>query len=175
MRVIAGRLGGRIFDSPKGHRTHPMSEKIRGAIFNMLGDISGLTVLDCYCGSGALSIEAVSRGASFAISVDNDQNAHRATTGNIAKLAIDNIKAIRANVSSWSDNNPDKLFDVVLADPPYDDVKPEVLKKLASHTKTGGLVVLSLPPKTKIKLDKFELIAEKNYGDAELAFYRRLK
>ena len=53
MRVISGWLGGRIFESPHGHRTHPMSDKIRGAVFGVLGDIKGLTVLDAFAGSGA--------------------------------------------------------------------------------------------------------------------------
>ena len=60
MRVISGKFGGQLFDAPKGHRTHPMSEKVRGALFSVLGDISGLTVLDAFAGSGALSIEAIS-------------------------------------------------------------------------------------------------------------------
>ena len=66
MRIIAGSLGGRVFKAPSGHRTHPMSEKIRGAIFNALGDISDLTVLDAFTGSGALCFEAVSRGVANA-------------------------------------------------------------------------------------------------------------
>ncbi len=55
MRVISGFLGGRNFESPHGHRTHPMSEKVRGAIFGALGDIKGLTVLDAFSGSGRIS------------------------------------------------------------------------------------------------------------------------
>jgi 16S rRNA (guanine966-N2)-methyltransferase len=56
MRIISGRLGGRQFEAPKGHKTHPMSEKMRGALFNVLGDISGLNVFDAYGGSGAMGI-----------------------------------------------------------------------------------------------------------------------
>ena len=59
MRVIAGFLGGRVFESPHGHRTHPMSEKMRGAIFGVLGDIKQLRVLDVFSGSGAVSIDAI--------------------------------------------------------------------------------------------------------------------
>ena len=60
MRIIAGTLGGRNFDS-KSQATHPMSEKMRGALFNVLGDIDGLKVLDCFAGSGAIGFEAISR------------------------------------------------------------------------------------------------------------------
>ncbi len=70
MRVIAGWLGGQNFDSPKSNRVHPMSDKMRGAIFGVLGDIKGLTVLDAFSGSGALAIESISRGAKSAIAID---------------------------------------------------------------------------------------------------------
>ena len=72
MRIIAGYLGGRQFNSPRSNRTHPMSDKARGGLFNALGDISGLTVLDAFAGSGALSFEAISRGAESVIAVDID-------------------------------------------------------------------------------------------------------
>jgi 16S rRNA (guanine966-N2)-methyltransferase len=81
MRVIAGFLGGRNFDSPGGHRTHPMSDKVRGAVFGVLGDIKGLSVLDAFAGSGALSIEAVSRGAKYAVAIDVDKRAHAVMIG----------------------------------------------------------------------------------------------
>ena len=71
MRIISGVLGGRVFKAPNGNKTHPMSEKIRGAMFNSLGDISGLTVLDAFSGSGAVAIEAFSRGAEHVVAVDS--------------------------------------------------------------------------------------------------------
>src|SRR5262245_46897524 len=103
MRVIAGSLGGRTFDSPPGHRTHPMSEKARGAIFNALGELSGLTVLDAFAGSGALTIEAISRGAESALAIDVDKYAYETIQANFKALKLDE-KAIvmRKNVSGWS-------------------------------------------------------------------------
>lgn len=93
MRVVAGRLGGRIFDSPRTHRTHPMSEKARGAIFNVLGDIAGLSVLDAYSGSGALAIEAVSRGAKSVLAIEVDVEAVKTIARNIENLQLgDRIK-----------------------------------------------------------------------------------
>lgn len=177
MRVIAGLLGGRTFESPKGHRTHPMSEKVRGAIFGALGDIQGLAVLDAYSGSGALSFEAVSRGASHSVAIDVDADAHVAMNKNIRSLGLTNsVKSIRANVSSWSDNNPSALFDLVLCDPPYDNLRTEPLIKLAQHVEIGGVVVYSLPPKIAVELSAngYQLVATKSYGDAKLVFYRRI-
>jgi 16S rRNA (guanine966-N2)-methyltransferase len=176
MRIIGGTLGGRQFAAPRGHKTHPMSDKIRGALFNMLGDITGLTVLDAFAGSGALAFEAISRGASNATAIDVDKKAYLAMVTNIKSLGIgDKVKITRANVSGWSDNNPQTTFDIILLDPPYDAPRRMALIKLADHAKPGGIVVLSLPPGSKPDLLKsnFYHLTSKSYGDAELAFYKR--
>lgn len=176
LRVIAGTLGGRTFEAPSGHKTHPMSEKIRGAIFNMLGDIKGLYILDAFAGSGALAFEAVSRGAKKVIAVELDTNAHKTIELNIMALGTSNITTSRANVGSWVKTNSKDRFDIILCDPPYDHVNPELLESLAWHVKPGGILVLSLPPDTRILLpeDVFTVVSQKNYGDATLVFYRRL-
>ncbi|HVV26139.1 MAG TPA: 16S rRNA (guanine(966)-N(2))-methyltransferase RsmD [Candidatus Saccharimonadales bacterium] len=175
MRIIAGRLGGRTFQSPPGHKTHPMSDKIRGALFNVLGDIAGLTVLDAFAGSGAISFEAISRGASRAVAIDSDRQAQRIIKENIAALGVaKNVQLIAAAVSAWLATS-DQKFDLIICDPPYDDVKPALLTELATRCRPSGLVVLSLPPKQAIRLEEgYELVARKHYGDAELHFYRRL-
>ncbi|OGL29380.1 hypothetical protein A3D14_00060 [Candidatus Saccharibacteria bacterium RIFCSPHIGHO2_02_FULL_47_12] len=177
MRIIAGKLGGRQFDAPKGHRTHPMSEKARGGLFNALGDVVGLTVLDAFAGSGALAFEAISRGARHVTAIDIDKNAITSVGSSSRELGIEEqIKAIRAKSGSWSENNPDALFDLVLLDPPYDQIRPLQLEKLADHTKLSGIVVFSLPPKTDFALptSNFQLLTSKSYGDALLAFYRKV-
>lgn len=165
-----------MFEAPTGHKTHPMSEKIRGAIFNMLGDIKGLYILDAFSGSGALAFEAVSRGAKKVVAIELDTNAHKTIELNIETLAIINITTSRANVGSWVKTNPKERFDIILCDPPYDRVNPELLETLAWHVKPGGVLVLSLPPNTRIILpdDVFTLASHKNYGDATLVFYRRI-
>ena len=175
MRVIAGSLGGRRIKSPSGHKTHPMSDKIRGAIFNMLGDVSGLSLLDAFAGSGAVGIEAISRGAQHVTAVDSDKNAHQAIVENINELKISNsVKAIKANVSSWSDNNPDKLYDILICDPPYNKIQPKLLNSLGRHVKSGSLAVYSLPPNSNFQPDlEFTEIAAKDYGDAAIVIYRR--
>lgn len=175
MRVIAGRLGGRTFEDPRGNRTHPMSEKARGAIFNALGDIEGLSFLDAYTGTGALAIEAVSRGADHVLAIDVDPDAVKTVAASITALALDsNIKLLRKNISGWSRNNQAKKFDVVLVDPPYTDIRPDVIERLAVHTVEGGIFVLSWPGAEPIRVFKgLELVSHKAYGDAQLVFYRR--
>lgn len=176
MRIISGYLGGRQFESPHGHRTHPMSDKIRGAIFNMLGDIKGLHVLDAFAGSGALSFEAISRGARSVTALDIDNNAKRTINENIAILDLaERIKFIHINAGTWSNKNRQALFDIVLCDPPYDDVQLLSLYKLVRNVKPNGLYVLSWPGKIEIpKLKELEIVAQKDYGDAQLVFYRRI-
>lgn len=176
MRVVAGRLGGRIFESPRTHRTHPMSEKARGAIFNALGDVAGLSVLDAYSGSGALAIEAVSRGAERVLAIEVDIEAVKTIAHNIESLQLsDHIKCLRKNISGWSRNNTDKKFDIVLADPPYNDIRPDVLEHLTAHVAPDGLYVLSWPGSEPIRPFKgFEIIAHKPLGDIQLVFYRHI-
>lgn len=179
MRIIAGRLGGRTFEAPNTHKTHPMSERMRGALFNALGDIDGLTVLDAFGGSGALSFEAVSRGAKASLITDVDRTAHETIVKNIKKLhADDSIRAIRININQWSQGHADSQFDLVLANPPFDGLKAEIIERLSRHVKTGGLLVLAWPTRESApSLPSLKLVGikEKNYGDAQLVFYRKKK
>jgi 16S rRNA (guanine966-N2)-methyltransferase len=177
MRVIAGKLGGRQFDSPSSYRTHPMSEKARGAIFNALGDIKGLTVLDAFAGSGALSFEAVSRGAKHVMAIDIDKSAITTVVKNVETLGLtDQITVLRRNIASWSRSNQHGTYDIVLADPPYDDIRPDILQRLVHVTEPGGLMVLSWPGNEPVRpFEGLEVLNSKSYGDAQLVFYRRIQ
>lgn len=176
MRVIAGRLGGRIFESPRTHRTHPMSEKARGAIFNALGDVQGLTVLDAYAGSGAIGIEAVSRGAKHATLIDVDTEVIKTIASNVKSLGIeDDCTVLRKNISGWSRNNQAKKYNVVVADPPYTDIRPDVIERLAVHVDTDGILVLSWPKSETIReLETLTKVAHKPLGDIQLVFYKKI-
>lgn len=176
MRVVAGTLRGRSFDAPKNRRTHPMSEKARGGLFNTLGDVVGLTFLDAFAGSGALGIEAISRGAASVKAVELDKRAYKTLKSNIEQLGLgDRLKAIHANASSWSDNNPYQRYDVLIAAPPYDHLQLVLLQKLTRHVKAGGMYVLDWPGKLGVpELTGMQLLKTNNYGDAQLVFYRPL-
>jgi 16S rRNA (guanine966-N2)-methyltransferase len=176
MRVIAGWLGGRNFNSPGGYRTHPMSDKIRGAIFGVLGDIKGLTVLDAFAGSGALAIEAISRGAASAMVIEVDKRAHAVITENIQALGIDDrVKAVRAFAGAWSTRHQADLFDLVFVDPPYDNIPYRDLKSLPRHLAAGGTLVLSWPGAMEpLKFEGLMAVQAKHYGDAQLVFYQKI-
>lgn len=176
MRIIAGKLGGRIFDSPPGHATHPMSDKARGGLFNTLGDITGLSVLDAFAGSGALSFEALSRGASKATAIELDKSAQKIIESNAKTLAFKaEFKLIRASGSGWLNTSSDKLtFDIVLCDPPYQDLQYSLIERLSGRVSPRGILVLSWPGKTEAPdFDGFTVAQHKDYGDAQLIFYKR--
>lgn len=177
MRVIAGTLGGRQFKSPGGHRTHPMSEKMRGAMFGVLGDIKGLTVMDAFAGSGALSFEAISRGAKSAMMLDDDKQAAVAITENIASLGLeDRVRFTKANSYNWSRRFSKEKFDLLLTDPPYDKLPFPVIEGIVRNLAPGGTYVLSWPSQYEHpKLYGLEVILNKVYGDAQLVFYKHIK
>lgn len=178
MRIVAGSLKGRQFNESRGHRARPMAEKIRGALFNVLGDIDGLTFLDAFAGSGALSFESASRGAKSVTAIEKDRAAHSVIDRNIKELGLGKlVRAANANVGGWSIHNMETRFNIVLLDPPYDDLQPNLLQRLTNrHVAKGGLVVLSWPGHRE-DLPAFtglEIVTRKDYGDAQLAFYRKL-
>lgn len=178
MRVVAGYLGGRNFDAPKGHRTHPMGDKIRGALFNALGDIEDLTVFDPFAGSGAVAIEAVSRAAARAVAIDITKEAEFTMRLNMKALDIEErVEVIRADVTSWSNRHPNTVFDIVIMDPPFDAIQYKLIEKLPKHVADHGILVLNWPVDNRIRLPLFQgfsIVSHKTYGDAQLVFYKRV-
>lgn len=175
LRIIAGTLGGRIISTPHGHRTHPMGERARGGLFNTLGDIQGLSILDAFAGSGAIGFEAISRGARRVTLIDKDKNAFMTMQANQQELELQaETKITQAGITAWLKNNPSVEFDIVVADPPYDDLQHHVLERLAVPVKRGGLLVLSWPGDLKLPVfSDLEIVSQKSYGDIQLAFYRK--
>lgn len=175
MRIIAGELGGRIFDSPDTGNTHPMGEKPRGAIFNALGDIEGLTVLDAYAGSGALGFEAISRGAKSVVAVELDKQAYKTIVDNIFKLGLeDKVHATISTMRAWSNKNQNLLVDIAICDPPYDAVLALEIERLTKHVKKHGILVLSWPSKLEAPvMPGCEILSEKEYAGARIVFYRK--
>lgn len=153
-----------------------MSDKMRGALFNMLGDLSGLRVLDAFAGSGALGFEAISRGAESVVLIDNDRLAQRAIERSILQLGIkDRAKLVAAGIGPWLSTSSEQLFDIVLCDPPYDDLQANLLPRLQKVVHPdGGLLVLSWPGGKELPvIENLQLIESKQYGDGSLGFYRR--
>lgn len=175
LRVIAGIYGGRQLDSPETFTTHPMSERMRGALFNILGDISSFRVLDPFAGSGAVSFEALSRGAKEVIAIERDRKAQDIILQNAKSLKLgDEFQLIKANCRVWFETNPDETFDLIICDPPYNDIKLSTIELASQHLKSNGLMVLSHPGRESAPTVNGVVVVDKRiYGDAALAIYRR--
>ena len=152
-----------------------MSDKARGALFNILGDIEGMHVLDPFAGTGALSFEAISRGAAGSVAVESDRPAQKIIEQNIRALSLESeVKLVKASSNAWLSTNYDEQFDLVLCDPPHDDLQQSLLTRLAQRVMPGGLLVLSWPGNLEVpEFEKFEKVEQRSYGDMQLAFYRR--
>lgn len=173
MKIISGQYGGLMIQS-SAKSTHPMSEKMRGALFNSLGELSDLKVLDAFSGSGALGLESISRGARNVVAVESNKKAQFDIKSNIKRLGLSaGFKLYGAKIDSWSNDNPDEKFDLILCDPPYDDLQLSMIEQLADHLNEGGFMILSWPPKQSIpELLHLAFQRQKNYGDSSLIFYK---
>lgn len=175
MRVISGSLGGRNLISPKSKSTHPMSDLVKGALFNSLGDITNLSVLDAFSGSGSLAIEAYSRGAKKVVAIESNNKAYMAIKENIASLKIsDKLDAKHIFFNTWSNNASDQ-FDIIIADPPYNKLLLKEISKLPKHLINSGILVLSWPRNIEFpNIAGLKIIKHNYYGDANLAFYNKV-
>jgi len=179
VRVIAGRWGGRRLQAPKGKATtRPTSERVREAVFSMLGTVEGEEVLDLFAGTGALGIEALSRGAKRAVFVERDRGALEALAGNLRALglsedeaevrrgeALDVLRSARARAET---------YDLVLIDPPYrraSDLGRELSVALASLLAPEARVVVESDRRAPLELP-WEIVKERRYGDTSITIHR---
>lgn len=176
IRVVGGKYGGQPLAAPKNRRTHPMGERIRNALFNSLSDeIHGAQVLDVFAGTGAIGLEALSRGAAYATFVDKDRTAQRYIARNIAALSVEeNTTLIRTTVANWLGSAQPELFDIIFADPPYWDTQFSTIEHLFRLLKPKGLMVLSHPGKGEVPTKTGVVVVDnRSYGNANLTFYRK--
>ena len=176
VRIISGIYGGRKIEAPDTQRTHPMSERIRNALFNSIGsEIVDADVLDVFAGTGAVGLEALSRGARHVTFIERDRIAQKVLTSNVALLgAEETTTIIRTTANSWLETASPQLFDVVFADPPYHDTQFSTVAKIMGLLKPGGLMVLSHPGRGEIPTKTGVVVVDnRSYGNAYLTFYRR--
>src|SRR5256885_16377821 len=119
MRVVAGEYRGRRLKAPAGTDTRPTADRVREALFNILGDVSGAVVLDLYAGSGALGIEALSRGAAAATVVDRDERALAAVRADLEALGAV-ARVARSDAIAFLKRQDGAGYDLIFVDPPYD-------------------------------------------------------
>ncbi|MEI6228703.1 MAG: 16S rRNA (guanine(966)-N(2))-methyltransferase RsmD [Candidatus Saccharibacteria bacterium] len=176
LRIISGKFGGRTIAAPDGRITHPMGDRIRGSLFNIIGDeFIDAEVLDTFAGTGALGLEAISRGAKSATFIERDRVAGRILAENIAALGIDDkTTTFNMGVSTWIDKNQGSSYNIIFADPPYNNLQLSTVARLGGLLKPNGLMVLSYPGTGEVPpVDGIVVVDNRSYGTASLAFYRR--
>ena len=175
VRLISGLYGGRIIEGSGTSRTHPMGERIRNALFNKISaEIDGAEVLDAFAGSGALGLEALSRGAKKATFVERDRVAQKIIDNNIKLLGVEaRSSLVRAPLASWVKTNHEQ-FDIIFADPPYHDPQLSTVRELFALLKPNGLMVLSYPGRGEMLTETGVVVVDnRSYGNAALAYYRK--
>ncbi|MEX0971663.1 MAG: RsmD family RNA methyltransferase [Solirubrobacterales bacterium] len=176
MRVIAGELKGQRLVAPRGWKVRPTSDRVREAIFSALGDVSGARVLDLYCGTGALAIEALSRGAAGAVLVDRDT---RPALGNVERLGLGGrAELVRADIDRWLSGRAAQpgatRFDLVFVDAPYrlaDRVGQELNTHLPDLLAEGGRAIVESGARRPLRIDSLEPLRRRRYGAADVCFY----
>lgn len=181
-RIVAGAAGGRRLKVPGGSGTRPTSGRVREALFSslesMFGSLHGLRVLDLFSGSGALGLEAISRGAGYAMLVESDAGAVRMIRTNVATVGFGEVEVRAAPVSRVLESPPGKPFDLVFADPPYGMGAGEItqiLSKLeAGWLAPDAIVVVERPSHGEPVLWPSGLVAvrDRRYGETRLWYGR---
>ncbi len=179
-RVISGSARGRRLSVPDGTATRPTSDRAREGLFSSLlslVDLERARVLDLYAGSGALGLEALSRGASSATLVDNDPDAVAVLRDNVGRLGLPGAHVVAVDVERWLAVDPEPRYDLALVDPPYElDVAP-VLSLLLPWVVDDGVVVVERATRGPdlVWPEGFEPVRERRYGAATLWYGTRLR
>ena len=178
MRIVAGRWRGRPLATPAGAVTRPTAERAREALFSMLvsrlGDFEGLAVADLFAGSGALGLEALSRGAASCVFVENDRAAIAAIRTNIARLGAEAQTDVRPTGVETLGPAP-RPCDLLLLDPPYEsNFAVPVLERLLrlGWLAPGGWATVETARGTLVAPEGFSVEAERTYGKARITLLR---
>lgn len=176
MRIISGFYKNTPLKSPHSEKTHPMGDREKLALFNMLnGKIAEKTILDAFAGSGALGLEALSRGAKSVVFLEKSPK--------IAKILAENIDFVLKNdknrakivVSSVENADFSTKFDLIIADPPYDFYSEALIGPLLRFIPKTGLLALSLPKTAETPVfDGFSLVSRHYYAAASIALFEKI-
>ena len=175
MRVIAGTRKGHRIDAPRGLTTRPTSDRVRENVFNLVQTwIEDAVVLDLFAGSGAMGIEALSRGAERAVFVESHPQACRSIEHNLDKLRLLGAQVVCTDVMRFVAADT-RTYDLVFCDPPYDDyaaLEPTIARYLPRLLADGGLLALETAAKTEPQLE-LEQRTSRRYGAARITLFHR--
>ena len=175
--MIAGELGGQSLVAPRGWKLRPTSDRVREAIFSALGErVEGARVLDLFSGTGALAIEALSRGAAGAVLVDRDT---RPALGNVERLGLrERAELVRADVERWlqrlGEGAETGSFDLVFVDAPYklaDRVELVLETHLPQLLAADGRAIVESGARRPLRIASLQALRQRRYGAADVTFY----
>ena len=171
MRIISGSRKGHTIQAPSGRGTRPTSDRVRESIFNILGPVDDAAVLDLYAGSGAMGLEALSRGAASAVFVERDPDAIRAIERNLDKLRLRGTVLRQDAIAVLAGEK--RKYDLVFVDPPYEmyaDLEPQLARYLPSVVAEDGVVVVETDARVEPDLP-LEQRASRKYGSVRVTVY----
>jgi 16S rRNA (guanine966-N2)-methyltransferase len=177
VRIIAGsKKGARIF-APKGQDTRPTSDRAREAAFNLIGPVDGATVLDLFAGSGAMGLEALSRGATTAVFVETDREARRAIDRNLDKLRLTGARVIPMDAlrALAAETAAGRRYDLVLVDPPYEmfsSLQNGLSRYLPAVLAEDGVVVVETGSREEPELPPLSKRTSRRYGRARITLFQ---
>jgi len=178
VRIIAGsNKGARIF-APKGQDTRPTSDRAREAAFNLIGPVDGATVLDLFAGSGAMGLEALSRGAASAVFVETEREALRAIDRNLDKLRLTGARVVpqEALRALAAETAAGRRYDLVLVDPPYEmfsSLQNALSRYLPAVLGDDGLVVVETAAREEPDLPTLVKRTSRRYGRARITVFEQ--
>jgi 16S rRNA (guanine966-N2)-methyltransferase len=175
VRIIAGTHRGHRIAAPKGRDTRPTGDRVREAAFNLIGPVEGAGVLDLYAGSGAMGLEALSRGAERATFVEADPHAAATIQKNLEKLRLTGARIVRDDAlrALAAEGTAGRKYDLVLVDPPYDDyleLQPMLARYLPPVLSDDRLVVVETSARVEPELP-LALRTSRRYGSARLTLF----
>ncbi len=171
VRIVAGEHRGARIYAPKGDATRPTSDRVREAAFNLIGPVDGASVLDLFAGSGAMGLEALSRGASTATFVESDRDACRTIDRNVEKLRVTGATVLQRDVFQALAADR-RSYDLILCDPPYGfDQDSRIAPYLARALAPDGLVVYETTSRREPALDGLRIRTSRTYGSARLTLF----
>ena len=172
MRIIAGDRRGATIAAPPGLATRPTGDRVREAAFNLIGSVDDAIVLDLYAGSGALGLEALSRGAAGVTFVESDRAACRVISENLSKLRFTGAR-VACSDALWTLRKEMRTYDLVLVDPPYGDwpsLEPKLAEQLPRVLAPDGLLVVETGARTEPALPLPQRTSRR-YGSARLTLF----
>ena len=173
--MIAGSRKGQKLAAPRGLDTRPTSDRVRENVFNLVGPVDGARVLDLFAGSGALGIEALSRGATSAVFVERDPDAVRTIERNLDKLRLTGARVIHADAlrAIAQEANAGAKYDLVLVDPPYGmltEIQPRLARHLPSLVAADGVLVMETDSRTEPELP-LAVRTSRKYGQTRVTLF----